>query len=149
MLADSYGSDRFQRRRPFLWPPLPLGAIAFYVSYAVGEQHFWWSFGALVVAAIGMYAPDGPYFAFVRDAVPDRMAGTATGLVNAFGGLGGFAGAYFVGWLTNAGAHGAAFLFMAASQLAAALLILAVRPRVRGPVGRGRRDAAAANVEVR
>src|SRR4051794_17525960 len=118
MLADSYGSDRFQRRRPFLWPPLLLGAIAFYVSYAVGEQHFWWSFGALVVAAIGMYAPYGPYFAFVRDAVPDRVAGAATGLVNAFGGLGGFAGAYVVGWLTGSGATGAAFLLTAGSQLA-------------------------------
>jgi len=151
MLADSWSSDRSGRRRRYLWPPLLLGAVAFYASYLIGGQHFWWSFVALIVAAAGMYAPYGPYFAFVRDAVPDRMAGAATGLVNAFGGLGGFAGAYFVGWLTNAGARGAAFLLMAASQLAAGLLILAVRTRARGPVGRGRfrRDAVGANVEVR
>jgi hypothetical protein len=51
--------------------------------------------------------------------------------VNAFGGLGGFAGAYVVGWVTGSGARGAAFLLMAGSQLAAALLILAVRARTR------------------
>ncbi len=151
MLADSWGSDRSGRRRRFLWPPLLLGAVAFYASYLFGGQHFWWSFAALVIAAAGMYAPYGPYFAFVRDAVPDRVAGAATGLVNAFGGLGGFAGAYFVGWLTNADARGAAFLLMAASQLAAALLIFAVRTRRRLPAGQGRfqRRPAMADAEVR
>jgi nitrate/nitrite transporter NarK len=129
MLADSWGSDRTGRRRVFLWPPLLLGALAFYASYLLGGDHFWWSFLALIVAAAAMYAPYGPYFAFVRDAVPDNVAGAATGLVNAFGGLGAFAGAYVVGWLTGSGARGAAFLLMAASQLAAALLILAVRTR--------------------
>ncbi len=136
MVVVSWGSDRSGHRRRFLWPPLVLGAVAFYASYALGGAHFWWSFGALIVAAIGMYAPYGPYFAFVRDAVPDRVAGAATGLVNAFGGLGGFVGAYVVGWLTGSGARGAAFLLMAASQLAAALLILAVRPRTRRRSGR-------------
>jgi sugar phosphate permease len=142
MVADSWASDRTGRRRIFLWPPLLIGAVAFYVSYLIGGAHFWWSFIALIVAAAAMYAPYGPYFAYVRDAVPDRVAGAATGLVNAFGGLGAFVGAYVVGWLTNAGAQGAAFLLMAVSQLVAAALILAVRPRTRPQRRSGRFDRA-------
>src|SRR5205823_5274169 len=37
------------------------------------------------------------------------------------------AGAYLVGWLTGSGATGTAFALMAASQLAAAVLMFAVR----------------------
>jgi sugar phosphate permease len=131
MLADSWASDRTGRRMPYLWPPLLVGAAAFYVSYLLGTGSFWWSFAALIVAAAAMYAPYGPYFAYVREVVPDRVAGAATGLVNACGGLGGFAGAYLVGWLTGSGAKGAAFALMAASQLAAALLMFAVRRPAR------------------
>jgi sugar phosphate permease len=127
MLADSWASDRSRRRMAFIWPPLLVGAAAFYASYLIGAGSFWWSFAALIVAAAAMYAPYGPYFAHVREVLPDRVAGAATGLVNAFGGLGGFAGAYVVGWLTGSGARGAAFALMAASQLAAALLMFAVR----------------------
>jgi sugar phosphate permease len=137
MLADSWASDKTARRRVFIWPPLLLGAVAFYASYLLGPGAFWWSFALMIVAAAAMYAPYGPYFAFVRDCVPDRMAGAATGLVNAFGGLGGFAGAYVVGWLTGSGATGAAFVFMAGSQLVAALLMFAVRRPRRAEGRRG------------
>src|SRR5262249_11600153 len=127
MLGDSWGSDRTGRRLVFIWPPLLLGAVAFYASYLLGPGAFWWSFVLLIVAAVGMYAPYGPYFAFVRDCVPDRVAGAATGLVNAFGGLGGVPPCHLGGWFTGSGETGAAFVFMAASQLAAALLMFAVR----------------------
>jgi len=91
----------------------------FYASYLLGPGAFWWSFVLMIVAAAAMYAPYGPYFAFVRDWVPERVAGAATGLVNAFGGLGGFAGAYVVGWLTGFGSTGAWRSSMAGSQLIA------------------------------
>jgi sugar phosphate permease len=119
MLGDSWASDRTARRRIFIWPPLLLGAIVFYASYLLGPGAFWWSFVLMIVAAAAMYARYGPYFAFVRDCVPDRAAGAATGLVNAFGGLGGFAGAYVVGWLTGSGSTGAWRSSMAGSQLIA------------------------------
>jgi sugar phosphate permease len=60
MLGDSFGSDRSGRRRAWIWPPLLLGAVAFYASYLIGKGHFWWSFVALIVAAMAMYAPYGP-----------------------------------------------------------------------------------------
>jgi CBS-domain-containing membrane protein len=47
-------------------------------------------------------------------------------LVNSFGALGGFIGAYVVGWLNGAFGSGPAFVFMAASLLLAAVLMFAV-----------------------
>ncbi len=49
------------------------------------------------------------------------------GMINAFGALGGFAGAYVVGALGGGTKSGAAFIFMAASLLAAGLLMFLVR----------------------
>jgi sugar phosphate permease len=85
----------------------------------------------------------------VRDAVPDRVSGAAIGLVNAFGGLGAFAGSYIVGWLTGGGATGVAFLLMAISQLIAALLVLAVRERDRRRPTRFVRESVSGLTEAR
>ncbi len=75
-----------------------------------------------------MYAPYGPYFALVPEFLPQNVAGAAMALINSAGALGGFAGTYVVGWLTGV-STGVAFLFMAASQLLAALAMLFVRDR--------------------
>lgn len=80
-----------------------------------------------------MYAPDGPYFALIPELVPQNVSGAAMALVNSFGALGGFVGAYVVGVLNSAVGAGAAFLFMAGALLLASLLRLIVPDaRVRG-----------------
>ena len=135
MLANSYVSDRVQqRRRLFVWPFLLVGAVAFYLSYRVGTGHFAESFVLLIIAGGVMYAPYGPYFAFIPEFLPQNVSGAAMGVINAFGALGGFAGAYVVGALGGGTKSGAAFIFMAASLLAAGLLMFLVkRPRVIEP----------------
>lgn len=132
MLGNSYVSDRaHRRRRLFVWPFLIVGAIAFYLSYRVGTGHFVESFVLLIIAGGVMYAPYGPYFAFIPEFMPQNVSGAAMGLINAFGALGGFAGAYVVGALGGGTKSGAAFLFMAGSLLAAGLLMFLVkRPTV-------------------
>ncbi|HEY6962156.1 MAG TPA: MFS transporter [Gaiellaceae bacterium] len=153
MICISFVSDRTSSRRAFVAPPLFVGAAAFFASYLVGTGHFWWSFALLVVAGAAMYAPYGPYFAFVPEFLPQNVAGAAMALVNSVGALGGFVGTYVVGWLTGV-SNGAAFGFMAASQLAAALLMLLVRGRQKqhvelgpeadlGSLGPGREDETA------
>ncbi|MGI8557895.1 MAG: MFS transporter [Solirubrobacteraceae bacterium] len=153
MLANSYVSDRaHQRRRLFVWPFLILGAIAFYLSYRVGTGHFAVSFALLVVAGGVMYAPYGPYFAFIPEFLPQNVSGAAMGVINAFGALGGFAGAYVVGVLGGGTKSGAAFLFMAGSLLAAGLLMFLVRrPQVATDeqVSRSTARAAAAALAAR
>jgi MFS family permease len=76
-----------------------------------------------------MYAPYGPFFAIVPEILPNNVAGGAMALINSFGALGSFAGAFFVGYLNGTtGGFGASYLFMAGSLLLAAVLtVIAVR----------------------
>ena len=127
MLINSRGSDRSGVRRKYVWPWLIAGAVAFYGSYLLGKQHFWWAFVLLAIAAVALYAPYGPFFAMISELLPQRTAGVAVAVVNAAGALGGFLGTYLVGWLESAtGSTAAAFLMLAGTMAAAAVLVLAV-----------------------
>jgi sugar phosphate permease len=129
MLLNSRGSDRTNRRIRYVWPWLLGGAITFYGSYLVGQNAFWLSFALLVLAGIAMYAPYGPFFAMIPELLPRRTAGVAVALVNAAGALGGFLGTYLVGWLRTAtGTDAAAFLMLAGTMAASAVILFAVRP---------------------
>lgn len=136
MVVNSRASDRAATRSRYVWPWLALGAAAFYASYLLGPDHFWVAFIMLVIAAGAMYAPYGPYFAYIHEFLPRTVAGAAVALINSFGALGGFVGAYLVGWLNDrTGSTGASFLLMAASLLVAALLVPVVKAghRVTAP----------------
>ncbi|MCP5412177.1 MAG: MFS transporter [Alphaproteobacteria bacterium] len=107
-------SDRIGRRKIAIWPPLLIGALAFYGSYLMGPDHFWAGFVLLVIAAGAMYAPYGPFFAYIADSLPSNVAGGAIALINSMGALGSFAGSYAVGLLNDAtGNAGMSFLLMA------------------------------------
>jgi sugar phosphate permease len=132
MVTVSKLSDGRLSRRPFVWLPLTAAAAAFYASYLIGKGNFIASFILLIAVAAAMYAPYGPYFAFIPELLPRPSAGPAVGLINAFGGLGGFAGTYLVGWL--GGDSGISFAFLACCLLASALLMFLVRsPVARAP----------------
>jgi sugar phosphate permease len=116
-------SDRAGARRRFIWPSLALGALAFYGSYLLGSNNFWLSFALLVIAGAAMYAPYGPFFAYIAEALPSNVAGGAIALINSLGALGGFVGVYFVGYLNGAlGSSGASYVMMAAALLASAAI---------------------------
>jgi sugar phosphate permease len=139
MVANSFVSDRFRARKPAVWPFLLLGAGAFYASYAIGTGSFWFSFVLLVVAGAAMYAPYGPFFAWVPELLPRNVAGGAMALINSFGALGSFVGTYVVGFLNAAtGSDSASYLFMAGSLVIATLLTIAVAGRA-APVSVGPR----------
>ena len=129
MLAASYYSDKTLRRKDFVWPFLVVGALAFYGSYLLGADHFWLSFVLLIIAGGAMYAPYGPFFAIIPEVLPQNVAGGAMALINSFGALGSFLGAYLVGYLNGStGGFGASYLFMAGSLLLSAVLtLIAVR----------------------
>ncbi|VEC87702.1 tartrate transporter [Raoultella ornithinolytica] len=61
MLTVSWLSDKFQNRKLFIWPLLLIAAVAFFGSWMIGNQSFWFSYGLLVIAAACMYAPYGPF----------------------------------------------------------------------------------------
>jgi sugar phosphate permease len=129
MLVASYFSDKKLNRKAFIWPFLFIGAVCFYASYLIGPNNFWLSFTLLVVAGAAMYAPYGPFFAFITEILPRNVSGGAMALINSFGALGSFAGAWLVGYLNGeTGGFGASYLFMSGSLLVSALLtIMAAR----------------------
>lgn len=129
MLITSHYSDKTLNRKIFIWPFLLIGAIAFYISYLDGANHFWLSFTLLVIAGAVMYAPYGAFFAILTEILPANVTAGAIALINSFGALGSFAGSYLVGYLNGrTGNFGASYIFMAISLLIAAILtIIAVK----------------------
>jgi sugar phosphate permease len=125
MLVASYFSDKTLNRSAFVWPFLLIGAVAFYISYAIGTNHFWISFILLVIAGGAMYAPYGPFFAIIPEILPRNVAGGAMALINSMGALGSFAGSYLVGYLNSeTGGFGASYIFMAGSLFLSAILTI-------------------------
>ncbi|MBW7891134.1 MAG: MFS transporter, partial [Chitinophagaceae bacterium] len=129
MLGASYFSDKKLKRKIFIWPFLLIGSIAFYGSYLLGTDHFWMSFVLLIIAGGAMYAPYGPFFAVITEVLPKNVSAGAVALINSFGALGSFVGAYFVGYLNGTtGGFGASYIFMAGSLfLSAVITMIAVR----------------------
>lgn len=129
MISASYFSDKTLKRKIFIWPYLLVGALAFYSSYLIGTSNFWLSFVLLVIAGGAMYAPYGPFFALITEILPRNVSAGAIALINSFGALGSFVGAYIVGLLNGtSGGFGVSYLFMAGSLLLSAIItILAVK----------------------
>ena len=135
MLGVSWGSDKLQRRKRFVWPPLLIASIAFYGSYALGAEHFWLSYTLLVIAGACMYAPYGPFFAIIPEILPSNVAGGAMALINSMGALGSFSGSYLVGYLNSeTGSPGASYLLMSGALLISVLLTLMLKPTTKDPV---------------
>lgn len=133
----SWLSDRAGVRKPFVWPCLLVGSLAFASLYFVGPGGFWMSFTLLLIAGASMYAPYGPYWAIVPEILPRNVAGGAMAFINSLGSLGAFVGGYAVGALTGlTGDPTTSFLLMAAALGVSTVLTLMIptrRPGVAQP----------------
>ncbi len=133
MLLVSYLSDRTVRRAGFVWPLLMVSGAALFGSYLTSAKNFPAAFVFLVLAGGLMYAPYGPFFAFIAESFPRNVAGEVTALVNGFGAFGAFAGSYGVGLLqARTGNPRAGFLLMSAALLLSGVIIALVRPQKAG-----------------
>ena len=125
MFTASYYSDNTLNRKSFVWPLLLVGAVAFYGSYLIGADNFTLSFILLTIAGAAMYAPYGPFFAIIPEILPSNVTAGAMALINSFGALGSFIGAYVVGRLNaDTGNFNASYIFMAGSLLLSAIITL-------------------------
>jgi nitrate/nitrite transporter NarK len=72
-----------------------------------------------------MYAPYGPFFAYIAERFPTNVAGGATALINSMGALGSFAGTYVVKWLNDwTGSPDISYLTMGAMLALSALITI-------------------------
>jgi MFS family permease len=127
MVTVSALSDRMLKRKAAIWPPLLLGAAAFLGSYYIGGANFWLSFALLVVAGACMYAPYGPFFAYISERFPSNVVGGATALINSMGALGSFAGTYVVKWLNDwTGSPDISYLMMGVMLALSAVITMAL-----------------------
>lgn len=100
MLAVSAWSDKTGNRRAAVAVPLVIGAIALVIGQQVHNPVA--NIVILVVVAMGVYSPYGPYWAIPAGYLKIGVLAGGLGLINALGNLGGFLGPYLVGWLTDA-----------------------------------------------
>jgi sugar phosphate permease len=127
MLGVSHFSDRSGVRKAFVWPFLLIGAAAFAGSYLFGRSNFWVGFTLLAIAGGAMYAPYGPFFAWIAERLPRNVAGGAIALINSFGALGSFVGSYAIGWLNaTTGTPAVSYLLMAGALAISGLITMAV-----------------------
>jgi sugar phosphate permease len=125
--ANSALSDWAGSRKKFIWPYLMIGAVAFYGSHLLGNSNYWASYALLILAGGMLWAPYGPYFAFITEVLPRNVAGGALGLINSAGALGAFAGTYFVGAINAAtGGPGVSYVLMAASLVVSAVITMLI-----------------------
>ena len=129
MLACAHWSDRTGDRRLAVTVPL-LVAIA---GLLLGNLVHWPAAVQLIllcVVATGVYMPYGPFWAIPSRILGIEVVAVAMGLINALGNLGGFAGPYLVGWLTDVtGTATTGFVVLAAFlAVAAALAFVGLRP---------------------
>ena len=139
MCLSSFASDRLHTRRVLIWPFLLLAAIAFYGSYLTAGQHYWLSYGLLVLAGACTYAPYGTFFAHITEVLPRNVLGAAVAIINSAGALGSFGGTYLVGLLNGLG-HGPGLSYL----LIAAALLLASGMTLTLPTSGERRRAGLA-----
>lgn len=59
------------------------------------------AFALLAMVGAGSYGGHGPFWAIPTETLPRKVAGSAMGLINALGNLGGYFGPYIVGWLNK------------------------------------------------
>ena len=132
MIVASHRSDRSGHRKAYVCPWLIVGAIAFAGSWLLGRSSFWPGFVLLVIAGGAMYAPYGPFFAWISEVLPRNVAGGAIALINSCGALGSFVGSYAIGWLNAAtGGPDVSYLTMAAALLLSGLITLGVSAPTR------------------
>lgn len=98
MVINSSWSDRRHIRAMHVAIPLLIGAFGLVVGQYLAPTPIL-KMIFLVISAIGVYSPYGPFWAIPTDILRPELAAAAMGLINAIGNLGGFLGPYIVGWI--------------------------------------------------
>ncbi|SIT38285.1 Major facilitator superfamily (MFS_1) transporter [Paraburkholderia ribeironis] len=128
MFATSYLSDLTGKRRLFVLLPL-VGFAASLAMSVLTQSVMLVSFAFLIGCGFFLQAAAGVFWAIPPKLCSPETAGSARGLINALGNLGGFCGPYAVGVLTQHYSPAAGVYSLAGALTVAGLLALALPQR--------------------
>jgi ACS family tartrate transporter-like MFS transporter len=108
----AYSSDRRRERHWHTISTMVLAAAGLAMAGLIGPST--WALIAISVAAIGLYAQPGPFWALPPTVLSAAALGGAMASINAIGNLGGFVGPYLVGWAQQASGSYSSGLYLLA-----------------------------------
>ncbi|MEQ1947007.1 MAG: MFS transporter [Bryobacteraceae bacterium] len=127
MIWNGWHSDKKQERRWHTAMALFLGGGLFVLSTAVNDNLLL-SILLLSLAAMAAHSYIPVFWQLPTSFLTEAAAAACIGMINSFGNLGGFAGPYVIGYLTDrTGSYTAGVGYLGAMAMAGALLILSVR----------------------
>ena len=132
MVLNSRHSDRKRERRGHLAFALGWAGVTLMGGVLLASKSPLLSFALIAIVGAGSYGGHGPFWAIPTETLPRRVAGSAMGLINAIGNLGGYFGPYLAGYLNKRTSN---FLYsfgaLALAMLAGAVLAISL-PRSSG-----------------
>ncbi len=134
MVMVSRSSDRKQERRYHAAIPAIAAGIAL---ASLGATHsIFPTILLLSFAALGIYSVYGPFYSLPGDFLAGFAAASGIALVSSVANLGGFAGPYAIGWISQkTGSLYGGLAVAGVSVFASATLMLLLRRRARGNAG--------------
>ncbi len=139
MVLISRHSDKRHERKGHVAGALAWGGLFLLASVLLSPHSFVLSFLAIVVVGAGSYGALGPFWAIPSETLPSSVSGSAMGLINALGNLGGYFGPVVVGYLDKrTGNFVYGFGALGVGFIVAALLSSLVRTSRKAPTVAGR-----------
>jgi sugar phosphate permease len=137
MVANSLHSDRARERRVHVSIPLFGGGLLLLAAVATAGFSPLLAFFFLSLAGMGLFGPLGPFWSIPSETLPKNIAGSAIGLINAVGSLGGYFGPLAVGYLERqSGSYHLAFAVLALVMLLGGAMSFLLEPN-RQPARQG------------
>jgi MFS family permease len=126
----SHSSDKKNERRGHVAFAMAVGGIALFGGVLTTEVSPIISYTLVCMAAVGAFAPLGPFWAIPTEVFSRKMAGSVVGFINGIGNLGGFFGPLLVGYLNKrTGNFTSGFAMLGAFMLIGAALTFGLSPR--------------------
>ena len=127
VLVMGWSSDKTRERRWHTALPMMVGSLGLLLSVLMGN-HIALAVSMFSLAAAGMYGYLPGFWSLPTSFLTGTAAAASIGLINSIGNLGGFAGPYIVGYLSQrTNSFMAGVLYLSSSALLAAMIILSLR----------------------
>jgi ACS family tartrate transporter-like MFS transporter len=129
MLINGWHSDKTGERRWHAAMAALMAGAGLALSQFAGSSAVF-AVAMFTIAAMGVLSYYPPYWALPTRMLSERTAAASFGFINLIANLGGFAGPYMVGFLTDrTGTYSAGVYLLVATAVLAAAVLLLIRPK--------------------